>query len=355
MNRALLLRVHRYIGLALAPFLLIQAATGALLLWRDDVARLFDPAATTSRRAGTTISAGEAVLRAEQALPQGRVARLQWPATPDGTFLARLTTPGGTLYAAIDPAGGAVLRSGGVASFPAELALALHLRLLTGRAGMAVVVLDGLALLALAASGIMFWWPKRAPRWRQLTVRWNVAGRLVLRQLHRTIGVTLSAVLAFSALTGVLLAVPELAAGSPTAPVRPPVSPAVIDRAVAAAHRLAPMGALHDLRIDAARIVVNITAPERGPRAMHRVTVPLSAPGTPVLLRAGDNPALWMTILPLHAGDPLGTAGRLLLLLGAMILAALAISGPLMWWQVAAVRRRAMAAKTQAATQRRPA
>lgn len=349
MNRALLLRVHRYAGVALAPFLLLQAATGALLLWHAAAARLIDPAGMASRHAGRAIGPGGAVARAERAVSGGKVARLTWPGSRDGVVLAQLAAPDRTVYVSIDPAGGAVLRVGTIAAFPLEAALALHYRLSTGRIGMLVVLLDALALLALAGSGVAFWWPRRAPRWRQLTIRWNVAGRLVLRQAHRSLGVATSAVLAFSAVTGLLLIVPDLPAGAEPPPVRAAVDAATVDRAVALARAALPGAAVHDLRISSAAIVVNFYAPEHGARALHRVTVPLHGAGSPVVLRAGDDPALWPTVLPLHAGDAGGNVGRLVLLLGALALAALAVSGPLMWWQANATRRRATAARRQPA------
>lgn len=347
MNRALLFRLHRYIGLTLAPLLLLQAATGVLLLWHHQAARLIDPAGMTSHYRGPAVTAGEVVRQAEAAVRHARVARLDWPATRDDTFLARLEAPGRTLYASIDPAGGAVLRSGGITAFPIELALALHHRLLSGRIGMIVVLLDAIALLALAGTGIGYWWPKRAPRLRQLSIRWSVAPRLVLRQLHRTAGVAMSAVLAFSALTGVLLVVPDIAGGAGTPAVRGAIDAATIDRAVARARAMLPGAPIHDIRLDDAALVVNIDAPERSARALHRVVVPLLDGASPTMLRAGDNPALWPTILPLHSGDTFGNIGRLILLAGALILAALAVTGPVMWWQVAAMRRRAAAARTR--------
>ncbi|MEH3098952.1 PepSY-associated TM helix domain-containing protein [Sphingomonas adhaesiva] len=339
MNRALLFRLHRYVGLALAPLLLLQAATGMLLLWHRPAARLIDPAGMTSRHRGTAITAGEAVRRSEAALPQARVVRLDWPATRDDTFLARLEAPGRTAYASIDPAGGAVLRRGAISAFPVELALALHHRLLSGRIGMAVVLLEALALLTLAGTGLVHWWPRRAPRLRQLAVRWTVAPRLVLRQLHRTAGVAMSAILAFSASTGVLLVVPELAGGAAPPAVRGAIDAATIDRAVLAARTALPGAPIHDLRVTDSALIVNIDAPERSSRALHRVLVPLHGGALPTVRRAGDDPAWWPTILPLHSGGTFGNIGRLVLLAGALTLAMLAISGPVMWGQAAAKAR----------------
>jgi uncharacterized iron-regulated membrane protein len=48
---------------------------------------------------------------------------------------------------------------------------------------------------------------------------------------------------------------------------------------------------------------------------------------------AADDHSLWVTFLPIHNGEALGLAGRLILLVGGLGLAALAVTGPIMWLQ----------------------
>ncbi|HUD91392.1 PepSY-associated TM helix domain-containing protein [Sphingobium sp.] len=339
MTRATWLRIHRILGLAMAAFLLVQALTGALLLYRGPAARMIDPAGMTSRGTGSGCSAGRAVEQAIHALPGYHVTRLFAPDAVGATWFAQLSDDGGrTRYASIDPVGGRVLRAGSLAHFPVEAALQIHYRLIAGKAGMTIVALNALALLAMAVSGLAFWWPKRNPG-KALTIRWTLSPRLVLRQAHRTIGVVAAAFLALLALTGLLLVLPEIADGSATAaPVAAPA--AAIDRSLTLAQSAFPDKSLRDFRIDGDRLIVNFNAPERNSRAVHRAIVTIPQPHIVSAVHAEQNGALWMIVLPIHAGNVIGPIGPALLLVVALALATLALSGPIMWWQAAAQRRR---------------
>jgi len=339
MTRAQWLRIHRALGLAMAVFLLVQALTGGLLLYRGPVARWIDPAGMVSRADGPVISAGDAVERAGRALPGYHVMRLFAPESTGATWFVQLRDKEGrAAYASIDPAGGAVRRAGGLFHFPMEAALQIHYQLTAGKAGMAVVALNGLALLIMAVSGLSYWWPKRNPA-RALAIRWTVAPRLVLRQAHRTLGVVAAAFLTIMASTGLLLILPELADGSRPAPAV--VAPATaIDRGLALAQRMFPGSSLRDARIQGGRMIINFHAPERNARAVHRVIVTIGEPHIVSATPADRSGALWMTVLPIHAGNVIGPIGPALLLLVALALAALALSGPIMWWQASAQRRR---------------
>lgn len=340
MSRLQWLRLHRYAGLTMALFLLVQAMTGALLLHRGPVERLLDPAGQTSRGQGPAISAGQAMAAANAAFPDARVTRLFAPDASRSTWFAHMTrADGGAVYATVDPAGGAVLRAGGLSRFPLEAALQIHYRLLSGRAGMAVIALNGLALLLMAGSGLAYWWPKRNPA-KALAIRWSLSPRLVLRQAHRTLGVVSAAFLILLSTTGVLLVFPDLlASGGGGAPAV--TTAAQVDRGLALAQSAFPGAALRDIRVGGDRLTVNFHAPERNARAVHVVAVALPGPRILIATPAQRSPALWMPLLPIHTGEFLAPVGPLLWLLVALSLAALAISGPIMWWHAAAQRRRA--------------
>lgn len=339
MTRAQWLRIHRALGLAVAAFLLVQALTGALLLYRGPAARWIDPVGMTSRPGGPTVSAGEAVEQAGRALPGYHVIRLFAPESSGATWFAQLQDDEGRVaYASIDPAGGAVRRAGGLFHFPVEAALQIHYRLTAGKAGMAVVAVNGLALIVMAVSGLAYWWPRRNPA-RALAIRWTVAPRLVLRQVHRTLGVVAAAFLIILPSTGLLLIAPEMLDGS--RPASPVATPAIeVDRGLALAQGLFPGSGLRDVRIDGGRLIVNFLAPERNARAVHRVIVTVGQPQIVGATPADRNTALWMTVLPIHAGDIIGPVGPALLLVIALALATLALSAPVMWCQARVQRRR---------------
>ncbi|WP_375197134.1 PepSY-associated TM helix domain-containing protein [Sphingobium sp.] len=349
MSRAQWLRLHKYVGLGMAALLLVQALTGMLLLYRGSVARLIDPSAMVSHGSGPVISAGAAAIGAEKAVPGFAVARLFAPDVEGATYVAEMHDARGAVrYASVDPAGGKVLRAGSVWAFPIEAALQIHYRLMAGKAGMAVVLLNALGLLAMAVTGLAFWWPRRGPMTKHLSIRWSVAFRLVLRQLHRTVGVVVSLILAFLAVTGLFLIVPELLEASGPGQRHAAVSAGTLDRALALAQNAFPESALRDIRLTEKRLIVNFHAPERNARAVHRAVVTIAAPQMVSATRAEQNDALWMTVLPLHAGNSLGAIGPALWMAAALALIILSISGPVMWWQARVLRRRATSRKLPA-------
>lgn len=340
LSRARWLRIHRAAGLGIAAFLLVQSLTGALLLYAGPAARIIDPAGMTSRGEGPAISTGEAVERADRAMPGYHVVRVFAPDSEGATWFAQLRDEEGRVgYASIDPAGGAVRRAGGLLRFPIETALQIHYQLTIGKAGMLVVALNGLALLIMAISGLAHWWPRRNPA-KALAIRWTLAPRLVLRQAHRTLGVVAAGFLIVMASTGLMLIVPEIAGdgSTPAAPIVPAAG--AIDRSLAKAQAAFPGSGLHDVRIDGGRLIANFKAPERNASAVHRAVVTIGEARVVSVTPADRSTALWMTVLPIHAGNLVGPIGPALLLLVALALATLAVTGPIMWWHIASQRRR---------------
>lgn len=335
-RHAPLLSLHRWLGLCLAPFLAIQAATGTLLV----VHELGLP-----RGPIASVAPSRLVASAERAAPAMRVKRLFLPGSTGTTAFAELAGPAGaTAYAELRPGDGAVIASGPLWRFPYRAALQVHYRLAAGAPGMVVVTALGLGLAALALAGLAVWWPGLGRIGPALKVRRTLPPRLRLRQRHRTVGALATVLALFSATTGVLLLAPDLpaalapAAAPPPAPVPAPAAGA-LDRAVAAAQARFPGARLRDIRLPPAdRIEVNFDAPERNARAVHAVTVRLSDGAVLKALPAQDNPVLWMQVLPLHTGEALPLAGPALLLVEAGALLFLIQAGLRLWF---ASRRKA--------------
>jgi len=338
MTRSSFLTFHRRIALIFAPLLLLQALTGAALLFKAPLARLLDPAGMMRQSGATPAPVSDLLAEAERQSPGFRVTRLYLPATPQDTAFAQMSDVSGeTRYASIDPTAAQVLAAGSVWRFPLEAALQFHYRLMDGGTGLAVVLANGLALALIAGTGLGFWWPGRKRIAKSLTIRKSAPARIRLRQWHRSAGVIASLLLLFSATTGVLLAAPDLVdtfSDSGTPSPLPPRTAQQIDRAVALGAAQFPGAAMRDIRFPLAdRIDINLYAPERNPRAVHVVKVRLSDTQVTTALPASDNPVLWMKVLSLHTGDSFGLIGRLLLLAEALALIFAAISGPLMWWR----------------------
>lgn len=335
-NKRDLLRAHRWIALFLAPLIFLQALTGSLILFRAELMRATLPQPASRHSATTALPISAMFSAAAQAQPHHHVVRIFLPATnSDAAFVQLADTAGSTRYVALDPATARVLASGSIWRFPAEAALQIHYRLLNGKWGMAIVLLNALVLMVMSATGVLYWWPGRRRLAKALTISRQAPPRAQLRQWHRSIGVILTPMLLFSAATGLLLIVPDLLA-QPPAPARQtaPAAPELIDRAFARAVEAFPQARPRDIRLAAnERMDVNFHAPRYNSQAVDAVSIRLSD-GRPLKrVLAEDNPAPWITWLPLHSGSVIGWPGRILLLFEGLVLMILATTGPLMWWQ----------------------
>jgi uncharacterized iron-regulated membrane protein len=345
-----LFRVHKWLGITAAAFLFVQALTGIALVFGPELARLIDPSGMTSKPGAADAPPSFLIAAAEARYPHYRISRLVYPATADGTYLVHLTDEHGSIrYISLDRHDASVLREGSIWHFPMIAVFNIHDQWLAGRPGMALVMMSGVSLVIMAISGFAFWWPRRSVR-KSLAVRWDSKPRLVLRQLHRTTGVLAFPLLLFQAATGLTIVIP-MVTDQPARQwnMRESFAPRV-DLAVALARPLYPGHAIRDVRIVSPdRINVFFKAPERNSRAVHRVTV--DAPGRRVeaVLDASADRAIWVVTYPLHTGEFLGLAGRIVLLFLGFALAGQAGAGALMWVQA----RRAKAHSARERTSKR--
>lgn len=334
MKKASFLSLHRWVALAFAPLILLQAVTGGMLLFREPLARLLDPAAMTSQVHGPPAQVAELAAAAERSTGK-RIDRLFLPRSEDGVALGRMEGEGVPYVATLDPVTTQVLSHGSIWRFPTEAALELHYQLLSPPVGALVVVLTGFGLSVIAASGATFWWPGRGRLVQALKVRKGLKGTMRLRAWHRTVGALAVTLIGFSSVTGLVMAVtilPPLSA--PAAGTRPPLSIEAARSAVARARREFPHAELRDVRFRPdGSFQVNFHAPERNAHAVHTVSVDASGRSVLRAIPASENRELWVVLLPLHSGTFLGALGTLLLALEAAALMFLAVSGPLSWWR----------------------
>jgi uncharacterized iron-regulated membrane protein len=336
-----LLPIHRWAGLIACLVLLVQAGSGTLLVFRNHLAELVDPAGMTRNAAA---AAGQAPLSRVLASAQARfpgyaIQRAVFPQTPRGVYLVELLDGRGDQgFVSVDPGSGAALRSGGLFAFPLEAALQIHYRLLTGRLGLACMMASGLALLTLAVSGLLYWWPK-AGRWRRsLSIEARAPARLLLRRLHRNVGVFAAAAALLIASTGLAVATEFILAPGPLTTPRATADRLVAavsdDVALARARTIYPRRGIRDVRTHGAgRLDVFFWAPEQSPHAVDAVSLDPRDGRVLAVRPATSAPGLWMYLLPLHSGDSFGRAGSLVVLAAALAFIGLAITGPLMWLQ----------------------
>jgi uncharacterized iron-regulated membrane protein len=346
MSKRTLLAVHKYCGLVAALLILIQALTGITLVYRDNLGRLLDPAAMTRRTAGADLPPGMILQAAQQRFPDFEVRRLVFPTARDGVYSLWLADADQRMhYATLDPGDGALLSDGSIWRYPVEAALSLHYRLSGGKLGMLVVMMTGLSLLCLIVSGFIFWWPKGNKLGKALVVRRNLPARFFLRQLHRTVGVVGSLLLSIMALTGLIMLAAMLLDPPPSGPW--PKGAQKLDQADSAfalAQARFPGYSVRDIRMPAPdRFNVLFRTGERNPEAVSSVSVDLTSLRVQRVqdVRRATDPLV--LLLSIHDGTLFGMAGTVVIFILGLVLAFLAVTGPLGWYLVARRRSRTVA------------
>jgi uncharacterized iron-regulated membrane protein len=338
-TKRLLFSVHKYCGLAAALFILIQAMTGSMLVYRTEVAQFIDRQGMVRHSTGPDAPLSIILHGIQRSNPAFEIQRLAYPQSQTATYFAHMVSADGTLrYASVDPGDGRILRSGSIWSFPVEAALFIHFRLMTGRAGLMLVLLTGFSILTLATTGLIYWWPRRGRFGKALTLDLRLPPRVVLRQFHRSLGVVISSILLLSATTGLFVGSVFLLASGPLYSVAPTGDPPRIDPGVDSMLALAraqfPGRAIRDIRMPGPQSFnVYFLAPERNSSAVHTVRIDLASRRVVAKLAASDDSSLWVPILPIHNGELFGTAGRVVILCAGLALAVMALTGPLMWLQ----------------------
>ncbi len=338
-TRQKFLTLHKWIGLIAAVGILLQAITGTILVYRAELPQLLDPAGFTRETDSGQQSISAIVETLENRYPEFSVERIFFPESPGHTyFIAMANASGSERFASVDPGNGEILRSGPVWRFPVELALRLHYQALPGKVGILWVVLIGLSVLAMVATGIYCAWPARNSGWKSLlSVNWRLPARLKFRQIHRSVGLIAAPVALVIVITGITIALEILLAnggspaGKPAATEAAPI--AGIDKGIEIAGRQFPENRIRDVRlVDESTLKVLFRAPEFHSQAVHQVLIDRADLDNLSVLPARENDALWMMLYPFHTGTFFGSAGRVLVLLGGVTLLVLTGLGLLIWF-----------------------
>jgi uncharacterized iron-regulated membrane protein len=221
--------LHRWIGLALALPMLVQALTGLFMVLSPPFDDLTRPTAPVTDVPAEPL--GAVVQAAREAAPADLVpVRYQWDGT--GTATVDFAAPSQRfprLRIYIDPVSLTVLGQDVSPDATYRLLHRIHETfLLPGPYGRSVVGWCGIGLVILALSGIPIWWPRHG-RWRAaLTVPAKASGYRLQRALHGAAGGWVVLLLTLQALSGTTMAFPQFAAsllGTPEARF-PRISPA---------------------------------------------------------------------------------------------------------------------------------
>jgi len=220
-------RIHFYAALFSAPFLVLLALTGLVILYTAPISEALHRDLLVVQGTGPTVPLERQRAAAAATFPDLSVDMLVPPAAADRSTLVELTD-GGDLYMQVfvNPYDGRVLGSMEAGSDVVGLANKLHGWLAADNPTVTLptlaqfvdpeapdtievplgdIVIEVAAVwgLILAVTGVYLWWPRSSQKGKALfRVRWAKGGRLRWRDLHAVGGIVLAVVLAFFVLSG---------------------------------------------------------------------------------------------------------------------------------------------------------
>lgn len=208
--RRALFQVHLWVGIALGIYIFVISVTGGVLVYRNELYRAATPAPIISTASGPRLTDDQIKAAAKRLYPGYTVFSVTHPENPNEAVDARLTRGDEIRHRLIDPKTGQDL--GDAVSTGIRMVsglLDLHDNLFAGPTGRKVNGLGAVALLVLAVTGIVVWWPGVKTWRRSLRLPRGVGWKRFNWHLHSTVGFwSLLFVLAFG-LSGIYLAFPD--------------------------------------------------------------------------------------------------------------------------------------------------
>ncbi|CAN7465201.1 PepSY-associated TM helix domain-containing protein [Massilia sp. LjRoot122] len=375
--KPLIRTVHLWAGLIFGTILVLQGLTGTVIGWRHELDAWLNPGLLQVAPPPGAVAGSEA--RPSPAQVSAVLTRLAGdPAygRPDSLFLpevhgdvyvawyrpgkpASSWTQGVTRQVMVDPANLAVLgeRNWGEAGLSRPLLMPtmfhLHRYLMAGDVGKVVIAVQGVALLLLALTGIVVWWPKMtlSAFWHAITVRRGSNWPKFNFQLHRAAGFYTAPVLLVLAFSGIYFNMPDwvtpairavapLSKNDKQLNASPKDAPRIdAGAAMTAAQARFPEGRVSRISIPAKPeqpYEVRLRQPgelRHGPGAT-RVSVDAGSGAVlraidPLSARGGD----WFvsTMFPLHSGEAFGTLGRVVISIAGFTPLLFFITGLVVW------------------------
>ncbi|HET7553304.1 MAG TPA: PepSY-associated TM helix domain-containing protein [Gemmatimonadaceae bacterium] len=354
--------LHGVLGLVAAVGMFISGASGSALVFRSEIDRALDPELLRVVPGETRAPLQAIVDDVGREFPEDTIARIRMPHSRDGSYEIWLgAAPSRYVYA--DPYTGAILGSRAPTDFLTGWLFLLHSQLLAGQVGKWVAGVGALILVLLAATGLVVWWPRRAPwrAWRQwrasLTVEHRFGVTRATHDLHRALGFYSSVFLLLAGVTGASLIFYrafERAAywvtfskpASAEEQVAAPPSPAAgrsslpLDSLLHIAERSQPGGAISYLyfpSVSNGAFGVRKRLPgEEHPNGKSFVYLDPTDGGVLSVedgSRAPRGARLYSILYPIHIGVIGGVWTRVLAVLVGLSLATLPVTGVAMWWR----------------------
>ncbi|MGL4303299.1 MAG: PepSY-associated TM helix domain-containing protein [Sphingomonas sp.] len=335
-------QVHKWIGLTLAILIIPLSLTGAALVWDEALDHALNPQRYATSGSNTLdpqryVAAARGVLE-----PGDRIAALTLPDAPGEPVVVSASLAGTRMRVQgppprktvwLDPPSARVLDFANSGSGLIRTLHMIHGSMLIPGVGRQVVGWIGVAMLLSCVSGLWLWWPT-VGRWVR-GLRWR-RHRNTDTNLHHLLGFWIALPLFVLSLTGAWISFPQVfGGGGPAAGMRPnaprPVplaQPGLALATVIASARAAVPGEVSKVEWPTDQ------------KPMWKVGFAHEARGVAIDDRNGATEAtraapepLARTMRRLHDGTRMGLVWQIVIFLGGLLPAILAVTGIIMWWR----------------------
>ncbi len=359
--RNVLLKIHLFLGLTAATFLLVLGVTGSIMAFEGDIDHWLNPRVWFVTPGPQSLPQADLIRSVQQQFAPARVTAVQIFRRPNLVEQMQLSDRS---TAFVNPYTGAVAaRRTGPSQTQKILASIhqFHLRLVFdpraagafAETGKKVVSFAGLLLLILVPIGVILWW-----RTKRATIRWDASWFRACFDIHNAVGIYASLFLFIAALTGVLIgfdsgeaAIYSLTNSSRPAFAKPPPSVAVpgatpisIDQALETAKAAMPDARVSGFMLPGnakGSYVVLMRVPEETSEAVHSNVTIDQYSGKVLRLVSHKTESLGYRVIrfnrSIHTGDVLGWPTHILMSLSSLVLVTMVLTGVVIWWKKLAV------------------
>lgn len=354
--RRLWFQIHKWIGLALAILIIPISLSGSALVWHDWLDETLNPQRAAEAAPSLPPSAYASAAR-RFAQPNERLASLAYP-RGEGPVVATLARTGQSqggrpvrtlLY--LDPTSAKLLDRASSDEGAVRVLHVLHGSLMVPGVGRQIVGWVGVAMLLSSLTGLWLWWPlsgkfTRGLKWRRRSTTSD--------NLHHQTGFWIALPLAVLSFTGAWISFPAFFGALSGAPAGPSAADRMRRMAAlpAVESRMSPEMALAAARPLATGGLVNLAWPgETDPkwkiafaRPEGRAEVAVddgSAEVTPPKPPQPETTARLMRRI--HDGDGMGAVWQIIIFIGGIIPAILAVTGIMMWLNMRRAKARGRA------------
>lgn len=208
--RRAVFQVHLWSGVAVGLYILMISVTGSVLVYTNELFRAATPSPIISKASAPRLTNDGLKEAATRLYPGYRVVNITRARNPDQAVDVWLRRGDEIKRRLFDPRSGSDLGE----SVPTGIRLVsklldLHDNLFAGPGGRKMNSLGALALLALAGTGLVIWWPGIKTWRRSLTLHRGVGWKRMTWHLHSMIGFwSLGFALVFG-LSGIYLCIPD--------------------------------------------------------------------------------------------------------------------------------------------------